>query len=154
MDGSIRRRLSLASAQSSSNVGYAPVPVARGILGRARTVAEVLFASDEGPPPAPRIDWLVRELSDFLGRTGAFSRLLLGAGLLATVVIAPLLVGRLRPFSSLPFGDRRHALERFERSGLGLVLLPCKALLCILYFEHPDVAREIGADGLCLESPP
>ena len=35
----------------------------------------------------------------------------------------------------------------------GLVLLALKAILCTIYYEHPDAQREIGVDG-CASPPP
>jgi len=51
---------------------------------------------------------------------------------------------------ALPLGDRSHALEKMESSRFALPLLAVKAMLCIIYYEHPDAAREIGFDGACL----
>jgi hypothetical protein len=37
-----------------------------------------------------------------------------------------------------------------ERTFLGPLLLALKTILCILYYEHPDAAAEIGFDGECM----
>ena len=42
------------------------------------------------------------------------------------------------------------ALQTIEETPLSLALLGAKAILCIVYFEHPDAAREIGWDQACL----
>ncbi|MCA9515530.1 MAG: hypothetical protein KC635_11345, partial [Myxococcales bacterium] len=62
-------------------------------------------------------------------------------------VVAPWLAGRLGPLERLPVSERVAALERLERSPLGLSVFALKATLAILYFEHPDAAAEIGFDG-------
>jgi hypothetical protein len=120
------------------------------MLRAVRALAEALFATLAGPPPADRLDWLVQDLDDFLGRSGARSRVLLRLSLLAVSVVAPLMVFRLQPLRALPLDRRTEALERFERSFFALPLFALKAILCVLYYEHPDAAREIGFDGACM----
>lgn len=127
----------------------------RGVSRRAkltsRAVAETLFTTREGPPPADRLDWLVDDLDDFLARAGSRARLIYRLCILAIAIVAPLLVWRLPPFRALSASRRTVALERLERSPLGLALLGAKAVLCILYFEHPDAAKLVGYDGACVE---
>lgn len=120
------------------------------MLLAARALAEALFATDAGPPPEERLEWLTRELDDFLARSGSRSRLLLRLSLLCVSVIAPFMIFRVGPLRALALDRRTEALERFERSRLALPLLAVKAILCVLYYEHPDAAREIGFDGACM----
>jgi hypothetical protein len=122
------------------------------MLLSARALAEALFSTEAGPPPAERLDWLVRELDDFLDRMGGRGRLLLLLSLFAVSWLAPLLTFRLRSLRSLPLPARIDALERLERSRLAMPLLAVKAILSVLYYEHPDAAREIGFDGACLKA--
>jgi hypothetical protein len=128
------------------------LPVSRSLLRHARTVAEALFSTEAGAPPAERLDWLERELADFLGRTGLFSVLVLRFSLFAVFFLAPVTIGRFRSLSALELPERCRALDRFDHSVLSPALLACKAILCILYFEHPDTIREIGLDMGCLRS--
>jgi hypothetical protein len=71
---------------------------------------------------------------------------------LAISVLGPLHVSRLPPFRRLSQEQRARALERMERGPFSLAVFGAKAILCILYFEHPGPAREIGFDGSCLVS--
>ncbi len=118
-------------------------------LRAARAVAEALFAHEGGPPPAERLDWLERDLADFFGHVTLRARLLFRACVATLTWIAPLLVARLPPFSRLPLEARIEALHRIERTPLSLAFLGAKAILCIVYFEHPEAAREIGWDQRC-----
>lgn len=125
-----------------------------GITARMRratwAVAEALFTTDGGPPPEDRLDWLVDDLDDFLAHAGPRSRLIYRLCLWAISTLAPLLVWRLPPFRRLSSVKRVEALERLERSPFALAVFGCKMLLCIVYYEHPDAAREIGFDGRCM----
>ena len=113
-------------------------------------VAQAIFAKSNGPPPQERVDWLVSELDDFLARSGAKARWLFRLSLLAVSVLAPLFLFRFVPLRALPLEERSHALDKMESSRFALPLLAVKAMLCIIYYEHPDAAREIGFDGICL----
>jgi hypothetical protein len=123
--------------------------VSARLLARARTVAEALFLTALGPPPRARLDWLQNEVEDFLARAGARARFVVGLALLAVCVLAPLAVGALRPLSSMSVERRARALGRLE-DVFGAPVLAVKALLSVLYYEHPDAAREVGFDGACL----
>lgn len=120
-------------------------------LGAARVVAEALFAREDGPPPAERLDWMERELADFFGHVTLRARLLFRACLATIYFLAPLTMGRLRTMRGLSVAERVAALHSLERTPLSLALLGCKAILCIVYFEHPDAAAEIGWDQECLK---
>ena len=114
-------------------------------------VAEAMFSTEQGPPPAARLAWLCADMRDFLERSGPRARWIFWGALFFTSWISPLLIGRFPPLARLSVADRAAALERFED---GMVLqaasiLALKATMCILYFEHPDAAEEIGFDGLC-----
>jgi hypothetical protein len=119
-------------------------------LASARALAEAIFSTESGAPPAARLDWLMGELDDFLGRVGTRGRVLLLLSFFAVSWLAPLVALRLRPLRSLPLAARVDALERLERSRIAMPLLATKAILSVLYYEHPDAAREIGFDGACL----
>ncbi len=115
------------------------------------SVAEAMFSSESGPPPADRIAWLCADLRDFLLKSGPRPRWIFTLAMFFTVWIAPLFIGKLPPFARLPVADRAEALERFERGTIvqSAAILAIKVTMCILYFEHPDAAHEIGFDGTC-----
>jgi hypothetical protein len=110
----------------------------------ARAFAEALFSNEHGAPPAERIDWLLRELSDFVSHAGARTQLILRGGLVTASWLAPPLIGKAPPLAALSVTDRCRALEKLEHTPAGLPLLALKAMLCIIYYEHPDVLRESG----------
>ncbi len=123
-------------------------------LGTLRAVAEALFSTASGPPGAERIDWLLLEIEDFLARAGPRTRLVLGLAVFAVNVLAPLSVLRLAPLRRLPLAERVHALRSLENSRLAAPLFAVKALLSLIYYEHPDAAREVGFDGECMGQAP
>lgn len=114
-------------------------------------VAEALFTTDHGPPPASRLEWLADDLDDFLVHAGPRARAAYRLCILAISIIAPLLILRLPPFRSLPTVLRVRALERMERSFLSLAIFGAKTTLCVLYYEHPDAARHVGFDAGCAD---
>ena len=116
----------------------------------ARVVAEGLFAQPSGPPPAERLDYLERDLDDFFGHVSLRARLLFRACVATMFWIAPLLVGRFSTMDRLSVDERVEALEKLERTPLSLALLGAKAILCIVYYEHPDAAADIGWDRECM----
>jgi hypothetical protein len=113
-------------------------------------VTATLFAREDGPPPADRVAWAVDEAHDFFAHAGARARLTFRALLLAVSILAPLAIWRLPPFRRLDHASRVAALERLERSKLGMVVLGLKLMLCLFWYEHPDTLREIEADTKCL----
>ena len=68
----------------------------------------------------------------------------------AVALAAPWHIGRLSALHRLADDDRTRALERMERGPFGLAVFGAKAVLCILWYEHPEVARAVGYDGRCL----
>lgn len=122
----------------------------RPIRRAARGVAEALFHADEGPPDPARLEWMLDDIEDFLGRAGVRSQAIFQASITALTALAPLTVGRPLPLFLLPVKTRAKAIERFEQTPLGLAVLGAKATLCIVYYEHPDSAAEIGFDGGCM----
>lgn len=128
------------------------VPVSATTLARARVFAEALFSTEAGPPDPARIEWLVRELEDFLGRAGGNARLVLAACLFACNIIAPLFIRRIPTLADLDPETRALALERVEQTVLGPIALGPKAIFCMIWFEHPDTQRETGTETSCLRS--
>jgi hypothetical protein len=111
-------------------------------------IASAVFATDSGPPPPERLSYLEREFEDFLARSGPRARLMLSFMIWLVALAAPLLIGKLRPLQALAHDDRVRALDRLERR-FGEPLVAVKAILCLIYYEHPDAAREVGFDGEC-----
>lgn len=118
----------------------------------AAAIAEALFSSPHGPPPAERVAWLVDDLDHFLITVGGRSRLVFHAALQAVVLAAPVSVvlaaprsvPRLEPFWKLPLALRVRALERLEHGPLGMAVFAVKTLLCFHWYEHPESAIEVG----------
>jgi len=123
--------------------------VAPRVVARAVVVAEALFSTADGPPPEARLAWLALELEDFLARAGARSRFVVGLSLFAVWVLAPLVMLRFTSLARMPVAERARALARLEDT-FGAPVLAVKALLCVLYYEHPDAALSVGFDGQCL----
>ena len=111
-----------------------------------RALAEAMFAHDR-EPEASRLDGFVDEVDSYVShasRTLRFGLLVM----LQVIRFAPLLLlWRFATFESLACPDRVHVLERMERSRfvpLTLVLVAFKAILCLVYFEHPDELADVG----------
>ena len=115
-----------------------------------RNVAEAIFVTDEGPPPKERLDWLALECEDFLARSGARTLWVLRLALFALGVLAPLSILRFTSLGKLPVSERVRALAQLEHGRLGAPVVAVKAFLCVIYYEHPDAAAQIGFDGQCL----
>jgi hypothetical protein len=115
-----------------------------------RSIAEATFFGAAGPPPAERLAWLIEEADDFLERAGTRTRLLIRLSLWLVSWLSPWAIFRLGPLRRLELDERVAALARLERSALSAPLLAVKALLSLLYYEHPDASREVGFDGQCL----
>ncbi len=118
-------------------------------------IAEAIFLGSTGAPDAERIRWLIEDVADLLQRVGGKPRRLIVWMVRLVSVVGPILVGTLPPFRRLPVGRRARALERMEGSRLlSGPVLALKAIFCVVWYEHPDSAREIGYDGACVLSLP
>lgn len=115
-----------------------------------KAFAEALFSTHDGPPPEHRISWLCDELDHFVTFAGPRARTSLVLCLTAVSFFSPLMVARPWGFASLPLNLRRVAITRFERSPLGLAVFGAKAMLCIVWYEHPENAAWAGYDSACL----
>lgn len=122
-----------------------PAAVRRG----ARVVAEALFSPDGEPPDAERLAYIEEDFSDFYARAHGNARMILRLSLFALTWIAPLFVFAPLPLGSLSLRRRALALERLEASPLAPAALAVKAMLCILWFEHPTTQRETGTAPSC-----
>lgn len=125
-------------------------PSQAALLTRARVLAEALFCGLAGPPPASRITWLVGEVDDLLRYAGRRSRWLFQVCLFFVSWQAPLWLWRLPPLRRLPIADRVRALTKMEDSPtFSPLVLACKTVLCMVYYEDEGAAREIGAFEPC-----
>jgi hypothetical protein len=117
---------------------------------RARTFAEALFSGLAGPPPASRLDWLVTEVADLLHYAGTRSRWMFQICMFFASWLAPLWIFRLPPLRRLSVADRVRALTKMEDSQtFSPLVLACKTVLCMIYYEDEGAAREIGAYEPC-----
>lgn len=115
-------------------------------LKTIESIAEALFSVEGVPPPLGRIRWLVQEYVDYMSRVSVLGRFLFVCALFFVSSIAPIMVFRFRPLRRLSLDRRILALTRYESSAIGTTLIPIKAIICIIYYEHPDAAREVGID--------
>ncbi len=126
--------------------------VPAGFEVRLRAIAEALFADDHGPPDPSRVAWVCADFRDFASRATGRGRFVLVLSVWVLTWIAPLFVWRFGPLAALDVELRAEALERVERSGLlGFAALAPKAMLCLMWFEHPDTQRETHTEVSCLK---
>ncbi len=112
-------------------------------------LARGLYDRGQGVPEA-RAEWAVNDLASFVQHAGRRTAFLLA---LTTLVVewCPLLfIGAFSRMSRLSSDGLARYLERFDRSRLSIVLILPKALLSLVYYEHPEAIRETGYDGQCL----
>ncbi|MFT3838270.1 MAG: hypothetical protein QM723_14905 [Myxococcaceae bacterium] len=118
----------------------------------ARDFAEALFCNEAGEPPdADRLDWVARDLMDFMARSAGRAGLILRLALFALTFLAPLFVFRPVPLGWLSVRRRVIALERMEASPLAPAALAVKAILCIIWFEHSATRAETHTPATCLK---
>lgn len=113
----------------------------------ALAVSQSLFSAPGRLPPHERLEWAALEFDDIVHFTSQRARVLLLVSLTLVKYLAPLFVRRLGPLTALPLDERTAALERMEASPLGALVLAVKVVLCTVYYEHPDAAREVGWSG-------
>lgn len=126
--------------------------VPRLLRPATRAFAEALFHTDTGAPDPKRIDWLLDELDDYLACSGTRAQLVFQGAITALQTLAPLSDGKPVPLTMLKPEARAAAIEKFEETSLGLAVLGAKAMLCLIWYEHPDVRADVGIDGVCLKS--
>ncbi len=118
---------------------------------RLAAIAEALFATEAGAPDPKRVAWVCADFTDFASRAQGRGRLVLLLSVWFLTWIAPLVVWRFGPLAALPIELRAEALERVEGSSLGFIALAPKAMLCLMWFEHPDTQRETKTEPTCLK---
>ena len=149
MYGAVRNALIDVPDQAPPGPGLSP-----WMRAEVRALAEALFSTHAGPPPAERVDWLVDDLHDFLSHAGARARVSFQLCLTAVSALAPVTVGHRPSLARLSHEDRLRSLERLERSPAALAIFGAKAILCMIYYEHPDAPREGGFVTDCLKGNP
>ncbi len=116
-------------------------------LAVVRAVADTLFAERGGVARDERIAFTLRELRANFVRYGFQTQLAFRGALAVIQLLAPLLLlGQLRRFVHLSPAARARCLTLLEGSRLGLVLVLLKTMLCLHYFEHPEVVARTGYD--------
>lgn len=135
----------------------APSPARATFSARQRRVirhlAQALYDDGAAPGVDARLDWLVGEVDDFVGRAGWVTRLSLHLALFALEALPALLGFGPRRLTSLSREASVRYLARLERDhadGVGVALVSWKSVLTVLYFEHPDALAETNYDGACL----
>ena len=118
---------------------------------RVAAIAEALFATEAGAPDPKRVAWLCADFADFVSRAQGRGRLIMMLSVWFLTWLAPFVVWRLGPLGTLPIEKRTEALERVEGSGIGFIALAPKAMLCMMWFEHPDTQRETKTEVTCLK---
>lgn len=118
--------------------------ISRANLKTIESIAEALFSVEGVAPPRERISWINQEVFDYMSRVSVLGRFLFVCALFLVSRIAPIVVFRFCSLYRLSLDRRILALTRYESSALGASLIPIKAILCIIYYEHPDAAREVG----------
>ena len=125
-------------------------PVPDDVRHATRVVSEALFSADGEAPNEERLAWLVDDFGDFYARSHGNARLILRMSLFVLTWIAPLFAFVPMPLGSLSIRRRVIALERLEASPLAPAALAVKAMLCILWFEHPATQAETGTAPTCM----
>ncbi len=110
-------------------------------------VAEVLFQTHASQPDRAPLERLDAEVADMRSQISGLGMLVFALGLFAITWVAPLWSFKLPRFARHDAATRAHILERWERSPFGMSLFAVKAILCIVWFEHPDAAAHMNFDG-------
>ena len=124
-----------------------PSAVPERVIRASGRIAEALFHDGSSAPPADRIAWLESEVRDFLARSTGRARFMFRLCVFVIVWVGPVWALSLPPLTWMSPEARIAVLERMERSVLAFAFFGAKALLCLMYYEHPDAAREVGFDG-------
>lgn len=125
---------------------HSPTPTMRWER-QLHAIAGALFEENGQPPPEDRLNWLVYQIRDLLEQAGGRGALVYRLSLFVVAWVAPFFVFRFPTVIGLSQENRVKALLRVEHSPLKMMLFALKALLCIVYFEHPDAAQQVAFDG-------
>lgn len=114
-----------------------------------RSLARALFDRGSGIP-ADRLEWMIQDLGDFMAGAGPKTRTAFLLNILVLDLLAPVLRRKLGRLRSLPPEDTVALLEQLDESNLAILLPLPKAMLALIYYEHPEAIRETGYDALPL----
>jgi hypothetical protein len=122
--------------------------------GQRRTIhalAEALFTDPEDPDPHAdaHLAWVVEDADKLLSHGSTQLRVGMHATLVLLEVLPLFVIGRFARCSSLPREDRVRYLQQLEAARitqLALLVVLWKTLLTIVWFEHPDMAPQLGHD--------
>lgn len=128
-------------------------PPSQPWLVEAMAIAEALFETPAGPPPRQHLYWLAEQLADYTAKIGPRSRFVLRASLKALALLTPVVALKPMPITRLPLGSRAEALTWLEHSPASLAMFAVKVSLCILWYEHPEHARDAGLHTLGARRP-
>ena len=112
-------------------------------LRSIRAISEAIFSEDSEAMDQARLDWLVYQYDDFMSRAPAKQRLLFSLATTILSILSPLFILRPVGFSSLTHQDKIRALRKFESRPVGKLLIPVRAILCLIYYEHPHAAEQL-----------
>lgn len=141
-----------ATSRYGARVSPSPPTLSEGTRRHVRAFAEALFSRDvdeAGSPVAPpeaRMAWFITDIDDFVAHLNLRARWLFHLCIYAVSLLAPLLSGRFGTLAGLPLPARIAALEAFEQTPAALALFAARAIVSLVYYEHPDAAREIHWD--------
>jgi hypothetical protein len=127
----------------------AVLPLPHFVEAPLGALARGLYDRGEGVPEE-RLEWAVRDLASFLAHAGPRTTFLLALTTLAVEWLPIFFIGRFARLSRLPPDARARYLEKLDASRLSIALVLPKALLGLVYYEHPDAVRETGYDGQCM----
>lgn len=127
-----------------------PRPAPTGWARDAVAVAAAMFDAPDDEATAIRLAWVSDELRTLMADVDAMTRLVFRVSLVLLSRIGPWLVLRPWSFRRCDRAQQLRILERYERSPLGLTLLAVKAMLCIIWFEHPQAAADARFDAGCI----
>ncbi len=114
-----------------------------------RALAKGLFDTGAGIPEQ-RLDWMLQDADAFLSAAGPKTGTLFASVMVALESMPVLLGEGPRRFSKLSPQAQARCLERLERSRLSMLIALPKAVLGLVYYEHPDASAETGYDGDCM----
>jgi hypothetical protein len=150
----LRNRRDAEACHPGWGLGILPLMSSSKLVRTERAIAvfaETLFSTDSGLPPRDRVDGVVASASALLSATTVRSRLMFQICLFAMLWVAPLFIRRGPGLARLPLGQRVAALTAMEHTPTGAAMvLAIKAVLCMLWYEHPEAAQEVGADPACV----
>ena len=114
-----------------------------------RALALGLFDTGAGIP-VERLDWMLHDADDFLRAAGPKTSALF-VGVMTALEGLPVAFGEgPHRFSKLDPSARARFLERLDSSRLSMLIALPKAVLGLVYYEHPDAAAQTGYDGTCM----